>query len=180
MTATTKPEVVYLPAIFKSIRSGRIRIPAFQRGFVWKPKQVIELLESVYKSYPIGSLLFWEVDAAEMRTDSGPEVPLPHPDVAGVVDFVLDGMQRVSSLYGAFHAWSRSPEKDPFALVFDLRDRHFLHHSERTESSVSLRVLFSPKELLQEQARLNDLPSGEDLIDASINLQNIFQQFIVI
>src|SRR3954462_7856987 len=113
MTAP-KPEVVYLPAIFRSIRSGETRAPAFQRGFVWKPPQIFELLESVYKSYPIGSLLLWQVDQSIMRTDLSGSVPFPHPPVTGLVDFVLDGMQRISTLYGAFHSPEGAVAEDLF------------------------------------------------------------------
>ena len=38
---------------------GQIRIPAFQRGFVWDPDMVAFLMDSIYKGYPFGSLLLW-------------------------------------------------------------------------------------------------------------------------
>jgi len=41
------------------INSGEIKVPKFQRSFVWKGKNVITLLESIVSGYPIGSLLFW-------------------------------------------------------------------------------------------------------------------------
>jgi len=43
--------------LIKRIDDGDIKIPAFQRGFVWKRNQVIELLESIVAEYPIGSVL---------------------------------------------------------------------------------------------------------------------------
>ncbi|RAP26722.1 hypothetical protein C2W64_01438 [Brevibacillus laterosporus] len=45
--------------IISKITSGQIRIPAFQRGFVWSPEQVALLLDSIYKGFPIGSVLLW-------------------------------------------------------------------------------------------------------------------------
>lgn len=179
MTSTPKPEVVYLPAIFRDIRRGVTRAPAFQRGFVWTQRQVLELLESVYKSYPIGSLLFWHVGVDQMRTDNSPEIPLPHPEVTGTVDFILDGMQRVSSLFGAFHAHAGEFDRDPFDVIFDLYEQVFRHASDCTPTSISLRVLFSPKDLLAEQARLGGLPGGEQLVERSLELQRAFQEYLL-
>lgn len=177
--STTKPEVVYLPAIFRSIRQGQVRIPAFQRGFVWEAKQIIELLESVYRSYPIGSLLFWQIDVGQMLTDKRTDNPFPHPDVQGTVDFVLDGMQRASSLFGAFHAPTNPGRRDAFDISFDLKQQKFVHSTEASRTAISLRVLFSPRELLAEQARLGILPDGAQLVDRTLELQRVFQEYLL-
>lgn len=175
-----KPEVLYLPQIFREITKGKTRVPAFQRGFVWQRKQVLELLESVFKYYPIGSLLFWEADVGQMQTDTSDKVPFPHPDVSGKVDFVLDGMQRISSLYGAFHTRTGVPDiADPFSVVFDLKSRKFRHSGESTPTCISLRVLFSPKSLLAEQGRLGKLDDGDTLVEATLELQRAFQEYLV-
>ena len=63
------PEVQYLPAIFRRIQSGDIRIPAFQRDFVWNEAQILELLESVYRGFPIGSALLWKVESNRPLAD---------------------------------------------------------------------------------------------------------------
>jgi hypothetical protein len=178
--SSPRPEVLYLPAIFRAIREGAIRVPAFQRGFVWKPAQIHELLESVYRSYPIGSLLFWHVDAGTMRSDDTSDVPFPHPPVDGIVDFVLDGMQRVSSLYGAFNQpGHRIGGKDNFAIAFDLAEQRFLPVEQKNESSIELRKLFTPKLLLEEQARLGNLENGDLLVERSLELQRRFQEYLI-
>lgn len=180
MSVAPKPEVLYLPAIFREISNGNTRVPAFQRGFVWRPKQVLELLESVYKYYPIGSLLFWHADIKEMQTDMSEDVPFPHPPVKGNVDFVLDGMQRISSLYGAFHLRANVTEQnDPFSVVFDLQVKQFRHSTERSPTSIDLRVLFAPRQLLAEQGRLGTLENGDALVEATIDLQRAFQEYLV-
>ena len=43
----------------ENILEGRIRIPAFQRGFVWDPERVAFFMDSIYKGFPFGSLLIW-------------------------------------------------------------------------------------------------------------------------
>lgn len=45
--------------IIDKISSGEIRIPSFQRGFVWEPDAVAFFMDSLYKGYPIGAILFY-------------------------------------------------------------------------------------------------------------------------
>jgi uncharacterized protein with ParB-like and HNH nuclease domain len=51
-----------LSTILDHIDSGHMALPQFQRGYVWDEKQVLELLESVSRGFPIGSLLLWRVE----------------------------------------------------------------------------------------------------------------------
>ena len=60
--AKVKPETMRFDQLMLNIRDGKIRIPNFQRDFVWEQDQIISLLDSIYNHYPIGSLLFWETD----------------------------------------------------------------------------------------------------------------------
>lgn len=46
------------------ISQGEIKLPEIQRGYVWKPTQVARLVESLYRGYPTGSLLFWRTTDA--------------------------------------------------------------------------------------------------------------------
>lgn len=88
--------------ILDAVYRGQVRIPAFQRGFVWDPDRVAFLIDSIYKGYPFGSLLFWRTNEP-LRTERqlGPfELPLPNEDFP--IDYVLDGQQRVTSIFGVF------------------------------------------------------------------------------
>ena len=65
-------------------------IPEFQRGFVWKPVQVRDLVESLLLDYPIGSLLIWNSQAAiEERTAIDAQRPS---------NWLVDGQQRTTAL----------------------------------------------------------------------------------
>ncbi|MGJ7566524.1 DUF262 domain-containing protein [Variovorax sp. GB1R11] len=84
--------------VVQRIRSGRLALPDFQRDFVWSPSQVVDLLDSVAREWPIGSLLllsgpqpfaFRAIDNAPAT--SGTELEL----------YVLDGQQRVTAMYHA-------------------------------------------------------------------------------
>ncbi len=80
--------------ILDQIDFGAIALPEFQRGFVWNRDQVRGLMASLYRRHPVGSLLVWvtEKDTATVRGGAkGSE---------GTVDLLLDGQQRITTLYG--------------------------------------------------------------------------------
>jgi hypothetical protein len=86
--------VTKLAAILDQIDSGSVLLPEFQRGYVWNREQVRALMRSLYLGYPVGSLLTWETraDGALVRGAGagGPALRV----------LILDGQQRVTSLYG--------------------------------------------------------------------------------
>ena len=88
--------------ILDAVYRGQVRIPAFQRGFVWEPDRVAFLIDSIYKRYPFGALLYWRTNE-RLRTENtlGP-FQLPEPDADFPIDYVLDGQQRVTSIFGVF------------------------------------------------------------------------------
>lgn len=83
-----------ISTVLDHIDSGHMALPEFQRGYVWNRDQVRGLFDSLYRRHPVGGLLVW---ATESRTAAhrGDE-----PLVAGVVKLLLDGQQRMTSLYG--------------------------------------------------------------------------------
>ncbi|MGA2939136.1 MAG: DUF262 domain-containing protein [Syntrophobacteraceae bacterium] len=174
------PEVQHLPTIFRRISNGDIRLPAFQRGFVWLESQVIELLESVYKGYPIGSVLLWRVEKPVFQIEAEKTNPFPVLDERYPISFILDGMQRLSTLYGVFH-YDFETTPDMFNVIFDLRDRVFLHYDSENlpDTYLHLSALSSPKKLLDAQRRFLDKSDSEKLLDESVKLQTIFQEYLL-
>lgn len=83
-----------ISTILDHIDSGHMALPEFQRGYVWNREQVRGLFDSLYRRHPVGGLLVW---ATESKTAAHRgEGPL----AAGVVKLLLDGQQRMTSLYG--------------------------------------------------------------------------------
>jgi uncharacterized protein with ParB-like and HNH nuclease domain len=81
---------------------GQIRVPAFQRGFVWESEKVAFLMDSIYKGYPFGSLLLWRTrEQLRHERQLGP-FRLPDRDPEYPIDYVLDGQQRITSIFGVF------------------------------------------------------------------------------
>lgn len=83
-----------IATILDQIDLGSVALPEFQRGYVWNRDQVRGLMQSLYRRYPIGSLLVW-ITGSESATARGDHTPAP-----GVVKLLLDGQQRMTSLYG--------------------------------------------------------------------------------
>jgi len=81
--------------ILDQIDLGMMALPEFQRGYVWNREQVRGLMESLYRRYPVGGLLIWStaVDNVKSRGDAA-------PPASGWVELLLDGQQRITSLYG--------------------------------------------------------------------------------
>ena len=84
------------------MEEGDIKIPAFQRGFVWKQNQVIDLLDSIYNDYPIGSILLWNSNDRLKSSRNIGGFEIPERDDQYPVNYVLDGQQRLSAIYGTF------------------------------------------------------------------------------
>jgi len=83
-----------IATILDHIDSGHMALPEFQRGYVWNRDQVRGLFESLYKHHPVGGLLVW-VTNSETASYRGDGILSP-----GIVNLILDGQQRVTSLYG--------------------------------------------------------------------------------
>ena len=80
--------------ILDHIDNGHMALPEFQRGYVWNRDQVRGLMQSMYRRYPVGSLLVWATQSEGADHRGGSQL------APGVVKLLLDGQQRITSLYG--------------------------------------------------------------------------------
>jgi len=88
--------------ILEAVTNGEIRVPAFQRGFVWDVERIAFLLDSIYKGYPFGSLLFWRTKQQMATERDLGSFELPPPRDEYPLDYVLDGQQRLTSIFMVF------------------------------------------------------------------------------
>lgn len=107
--------------ILDLVPRGQIRVPAFQRGFVWDPNMVAFLMDSLFKGYPIGALLLWRTrELLKFERKLGP-FTLPERDPDYPIDYVLDGQQRLTSIFGVFQADIEPDDSNEWAdIYFDL------------------------------------------------------------
>ena len=86
-------------SLFVEIDTGQIKLPMFQREFVWAKEQSAKLIDSILKGFPIGTFIFWKTKE-ELRSykDVGNH-RLPDTPDGDYVQYILDGQQRITSLY---------------------------------------------------------------------------------
>lgn len=80
--------------LIEDIKSGEVALPDIQRPFVWSASKVRELIDSMYKGFPVGYLLFWDTGAEVGARQIGVETKERAPRL-----LIVDGQQRLTSLY---------------------------------------------------------------------------------
>ena len=92
-----KANAVLLSGLLADVRSGKIQLPDFQRGWVWDDERIVGLLASISRGFPVGAI---------MTLTAGGDVKFMPRPIEGVSDisqgpqqFLLDGQQRLTSLY---------------------------------------------------------------------------------
>ena len=102
MSKQPKPDSKKYTDLISEIQKGQLKVPKFQRNFVWSLDKTAKLLDSILKGYPIGTFILWETNERlnDIKNIGNIELP-PAPDDTKV-QYVLDGQQRITSLYAAY------------------------------------------------------------------------------
>jgi uncharacterized protein with ParB-like and HNH nuclease domain len=82
-------DVQLISALIAGIEKGEIKVPKFQRAFVWKDDQALDLLDSIANNYPVGSLLLWRTHDKLLAERNIGEFSLPATDDMDPTDYVL-------------------------------------------------------------------------------------------
>ncbi|MFI6176725.1 DUF262 domain-containing protein [Nonomuraea sp. NPDC051191] len=98
-----RPDVNLLETLLDHVRKGELRIPKFQRPFVWRPDQMLDLFDSIERGYPIGSMLLWETSAELESLSIVGDLMIPDVSPGRSVTYILDGHQRLSTLYATLY-----------------------------------------------------------------------------
>ena len=80
--------------LIEDIKQGEVALPDIQRPFVWGASKVRDLLDSMYKGFPVGYLLFWETGAEAGARQIGVDLKQKAPRL-----LIVDGQQRLTALY---------------------------------------------------------------------------------
>jgi len=62
MSKQPKPDSKKYTDLISEIQKGQIKVPKFQRNFVWSLDKTAKLLDSILKAYPIGTFILWETN----------------------------------------------------------------------------------------------------------------------
>ena len=93
-----KPDSYGITTYLENLRRGQYQIPTFQREVVWERDRVKRLWDSIYKFYPLGSILVWRT---ELRLQNHREIGghVLHNGLSGRdFHYLLDGQQRTTAL----------------------------------------------------------------------------------
>jgi len=85
------------------IDQGRVKIPRFQRDFVWNKEQTAKLIDSIIKGFPVGTFIIWKTREELPSLRNIGNIELPEPPAGDAVQYILDGQQRITSLYAVRH-----------------------------------------------------------------------------
>ena len=110
------PRKVSFDELLRGVNRSLIQIPPFQREFVWETRRICFLLDSIYRGYPIGSFIFWKTTRRLPHHRSIGGMPLDDVPQGSVTDYVLDGQQRITSLYAAVRGAGIQGEKYNFSF----------------------------------------------------------------
>jgi hypothetical protein len=103
---------------------GRVRVPDFQRGLKWGPDDVVALFDSIYRGYPVGSVLLRKGKADAVRLEVG-SVVVDAPETQEAL-WVVDGQQRLTALTAGLSRTSvPTTPADPWVVYFDAADQTF-------------------------------------------------------
>lgn len=107
------------------VRRGVVRIPRFQRGLKWNAEDVVALFDSIYRGYPVGSMLLRKGKAAGELVKIGP-LTIDGPETNEAL-WVVDGQQRLTALTVGLsrpRPIPRTPD-DPWVIYFDAGEQAF-------------------------------------------------------
>jgi len=115
-----QPQSKTFSSLIGQIENGQIKIPQFQRDFVWTMKKSAGLIDSIIKGYPIGTFIFWKTKERLRSIRNLGDCRLPDTPAGESVHFVLDGQQRLTSLFACLKGVKvvREKKEDDFGKIY--------------------------------------------------------------
>ena len=150
--------------IINQIEYGKYAIPQFQRGYKWTRRQIEELWESIFEGFFVGSILTW------MAPDQLSNIPVyGGPELDNPTELVLDGQQRITSIYYAISSpqkWSPNDHPTVFfvnikALLTSTSDSSEIIFSETADNAKKKGMLECPYQFQQKIMPLTALKDGK-------------------
>ena len=115
-----EPQALGFSAVLNDIERGHIKVPQFQRDFVWTKEKSAKLLDSILKEYPIGTFILWKTKEQLRVVRNLGSFALPETPEGDFVEYVLDGQQRLTSLVASVRGLTirREDREDDFSQIF--------------------------------------------------------------
>lgn len=94
-----EPQSFHITDLMYDIKRGHIKIPQFQRDFIWKKEKAASLMDSILKGYPIGTIILWKTKETLRAVRNLGGADLPDTPEGDFIQYVLDGQQRLTSIF---------------------------------------------------------------------------------
>ncbi len=156
--------------LLANIKSGSIAIPEMQRPFVWDGSKVRDLIDSLYKGFPVGYIIVWQ----------NPDVKLKDGTMSIGKQVLIDGQQRITAMAAAIvgnevlddhYKWRR------IAIAFNPQEEKFevsnnaIRNSSKWIPDISpvLEPAFDSFSFVMEYCQKNDIPEQMSQINSIVN-----------
>src|SRR6185312_15829581 len=198
----SQPQIQRLPNLLREVQAGEIRVPRFQRPFVWKTDQRLDLFKSIYEGIPVGSFLIWRTRDHDLQCyDHLGSVQISWPrrvdeDLGSVRQYLLDGHQRLTTLYVALGegligggpiredlVQDRDGEaqiEGDWPIFFNLDEKTFEPHPRHGSPPgtwLPLSILLDPSKLYDFQKRLLEGGADRTLVNRAESLASTFKDY---
>ncbi|MEV3964841.1 DUF262 domain-containing protein [Nocardia sp. NPDC050193] len=121
-----EPQVPRLVKLAEQVLDGVVVLPKFQREFVWGPEKTLDLLDSVARNFPIGSILLWQSPERQFASErTVADLDVAEPVHGYPLEYVLDGQQRIASVCGALYWEPGSDPESRWNIGYDLVEETF-------------------------------------------------------
>jgi len=107
-----KPDSIELSTLLKGVYEGEIQLPEFQRSWVWDDEKIKSLVDSLIRNYPMGAVMLLE-NKREPMFKSRPVSGVKGKDEVFPEKLILDGQQRLTSLYNVLYSEKPVPINTP-------------------------------------------------------------------
>lgn len=182
MSSISRTETYRVQQLIQLATEGDFVLPIFQReGLKWNQRRVLDLLDSVARGYPIGSLLLWKPSEQERR-----EMALTLLSGEPVGDeparfIILDGQQRLRSIVGALTGKGEPPADGDWDICYDLKNGDFIEQRGRAVEphQVPLAGIFDSLTWIDVVQRIKRAQDGRDLAARADRFVATLRDFLV-
>ncbi|MEZ4939357.1 MAG: DUF262 domain-containing protein [Saprospiraceae bacterium] len=144
-----KPDVIRIEELVIGVRTGDIKLPKFQRPFIWNKQDILKLWDSIYKGYPIGSILLWLTKERLASERKIADLDINEREEEYPTNYLLDGQQRLSSLCGPLY-WNRRDKNSPWNIVFDVDKEIFIYPEDQKIEYFPLNKLLNTSDFIKQ------------------------------
>jgi hypothetical protein len=168
----SKPHSILWTDLNSNILNGKYKIPQFQREYVWSVENAAKLVDSVLNGFPIGTFIIWKSSDTLRALKNIGGLKLPEVREGEEIYYILDGQQRITSLFCAYRGEEFEDFENNFKRIYvDFADLE----------NIQVKVQKQRENLLFNQVNLykiidNDLFNGLILDFATRDLK-LFENF---